>query len=110
MTPIRLSAQLTVDTTDPGKLMPSYVFPADQEVFSEVWWRYADAAEAWGCSFSCAKRLIDRHPKETGRTVVWLVSPRGASARVVIPRGTERPKTRPGNPNWIRQKRPDVVE
>jgi len=110
MTPLRVSAQLTVDTTDPGKLMPSYVLPADEEIFGEIWWRIADAAEAWGCSFSCAKRLIDKFPKETGRTVVWMVTPRGASARVVIPRGTARPKTQAGNPNWIRQKAENMLK
>ena len=76
----------------------------------EVAERITEEFMAWGCSFSCAKRLIDKFPKETGRTVVWMVTPRGASARVVIPRGTARPKTQAGNPNWIRQKAENMLK
>ena len=97
---MRLNAQLTIDTTDPTKLMPSYVLPADQEDFERIWWRIGDAAQAWHCNFSTAKRLIDKHAAKVGRTVVWIVTARGASARVVIPRGTPRPTVKRGNPNW----------
>ena len=97
---MRLNAQLTIDTTDPTKLMPSYVLPADSEDFSRIWWRIGDAAEAWGCDVSTAKRLIDKHARQVGRTVVWIVTPRGASARVVIPKDTPRPQVKAGNPRF----------
>ena len=104
---MRVNAQLTIDTTDPTKLMPSYILPRDQDAFDAVWWRISDAAEAWQCDFSTAKRLIDRYPKKVGRCVVWLVTMRGASARVVIPKDTPRPEVRRGNPRFGRRGRQD---
>lgn len=93
------TAQLCLDTADPGgQCMPSYILPQDTERFTRRYWRIRDAAEAWGVSYSTAKRLIDTYPEAVGRAVVWLVTPRGACARVVAARGAPRPAMPNGNP------------
>ena len=95
---------------DPRTMMPSYIMPEDQERFAAQWWRIADAARAWRCSIATAHRLVNTRAAECGRTVVWIASKRGASARVVVPKGTKRPQTRVGNPRFSRQNTPKVVQ
>lgn len=93
------AAQMHLDIADPsGQCMPSYILPQDTERFTRRYWRIRDAAEAWGVSYSTAKRLIAACPEAVGRTVVWLVTPRGACARVVAARGAPRPEVPWGNP------------
>ena len=95
------TAQMRLDTVDPAvQCMPSFVLPQDQERLERQYGRIRESAEAWGESFSTARRLIDAHPAEVGRQVVWIVTTRGASARVVVTRGAQRPQAQRGNPGF----------
>ena len=80
----------------------SWTMPKDRHLFAATWWRIGDAARAWGCTRSTAKRLIDRHYGKVGRYTVQIVTPHGRSLRTVIPADTPRPSGPKGNPNFTR--------
>jgi len=72
----------------------SWTMPNDRHLFAATWWRIGDAARAWGCTRSTAKRLIDRHYGKVGRYTVQIVTPHGRSLRTVIPADTPDPAAR----------------
>jgi len=84
-----------------GRPVQSYFLPKDRDLFCATWWRIGDAAAAWDCNRTTAKRLIDRHFADVGRFVVEVRTMYGQSLRVVIPRDTPRPGTLRGNPHFF---------
>lgn len=83
-----------------GRPIMSYFLPKEREEFRQSWWRIRDAAAAWDCDRTTAKRLIDRHESEVGRFVVEVRTMYGQSLRVVIPKDTPRPGGLRGNPHF----------
>lgn len=83
-----------------GRPLQCWELPGDAALFSATWWRIRDAARAWRCSPTTAKRLIDRYPVETGAFCVVIKTRRGCSCRVVVPVGTGAPALagKGGNP------------
>lgn len=76
--------------------MPSYILPQDQERLSAEWWTAKEAAAAWGCSYSTAWHIIERHPYDVKMRWVEVVTKRGGRIRHMIPAGTKKPITRGG--------------
>ena len=76
-----------------GRPIMSYFLPKEREEFRQSWWRIRDAAAAWDCDRTTAKRLIDRHESEVGRFVVEVRTMYGQSLRVVIPKDKKTAKT-----------------
>lgn len=76
--------------------MPTYVLPQDAQRLRAEWWTAKDAAEAWGCSYSTAYHIIQRHPFEVKRQLVEVITPFGGGVREMIPAGRHRPITRGG--------------
>lgn len=80
-----------------------YVWPQDAALVRYRYWRPAQAAKAWGCSYQTAHRWLLRHPQYAIR--VELVTSEGVPIRCLwcTRAGQERLRWQPGapgNPQW----------
>ena len=77
----------------------AFELPKDAEYMNGLYWSPAKAAAAWGCSRATAYRVIERHGKELGQTMIWITMHGKTELRMVIRANSKRPAApQKGNP------------